>query len=248
MTTLALHGFTGCGEDFAPFADILGGHWLCPDLPGHGAVAQADCSSDGMIDSVGRHAREVQATPRILLGYSMGARAALLHALEHPQCWDALILISGNPGIENVDDRAARCESDNALADRIETDGVETFLEYWQSQPLIQSQQNIRSEWLSVMQANRAALTSAGLAASLRGFGQGAYPNLWSQLPKLTMPTLCIAGDQDAKYSVIARRMQATLPDAQTAIISSAGHMPHLESPDETAAVIKQFLASALVV
>lgn len=244
MTILALHGFTGCGEDFAPFADLFQGHWLCPDLPGHGAAAKADCSIDGMIDSVRRYARELEGSPRILLGYSMGARAALLHALECAEHWDALILISGNPGIENADDRATRCESDNALAGRVETDGVEPFLEYWQSQPLIQSQQSIRSKWLSVMQANRAALTSSGIAASLRGFGQGAFPNLWPQLPKLTVPTLCITGDQDAKYCAIAKRMRTTLADAQTAIIPSAGHMPHLESPVETAAVIEQFLAS----
>lgn len=246
MTILALHGFTGCGEDFAPFANLCGGHWVCPDLPGHGAVADADCSLDGMVDSVGRHARVIKETPRILLGYSMGARAALLYALEHPQKWDALILISGNPGIENADNRAARFESDNALADRIETDGVESFLEYWQSQPLIQSQQKIHPEWLSVMQENRVALTTAGLAASLRGFGQGAYPNLWPRLTELTLPTLCIAGAQDIKYSAIAQRLQATLPSAQTAIIPAAGHMPHLESPVETAAVIKQFLATTL--
>ncbi len=172
----------------------------------------------------------------------MGARAALLHATAHPELWDALILISPNPGIEDAAERAARRKSDESLALRIEREGIPAFLEFWQNTPIIRSQQNIRPDWLHTMQASRLCHTAPGLTASLRQFGQGSCPNLWPELSKLTMPVLCITGAVDEKYGAIAAHIQARLPHATHHVIPAAGHMPHLEAPDPTAAAIRKFV------
>ena len=145
----------------------------------------------------------------------MGARAALLHATHHPDVWDALILISGNPGVENEINRSDRRISDAKLADSIERLGVKTFLEFWQEMPLIRNQREIPTNHQAFMQANRLKNTSVGLAKSLRQFGQGSAPNLWPKIGKLDMPTLLITGEKDTKYTNIAQRMQKsyrTLP------------------------------------
>lgn len=245
---LALHGFTGCGEDFLYLdtATPSKWHWHCPDLPGHGPAPQLDCRPTATQAFIARNCskRQTSDAPNVLLGYSMGARAALQHAVLYPDQWDALILISGHPGIEIEDERTARRRSDAELADRIERDGVHAFLDFWQQTPMIRSQQNICSEWRETMQANRFKHTASGLASSLRQFGQGSCPNLWPKLHQLTMPILLITGEQDRKYTTIAQRMRQLLPQATHNTIPNVGHMPQLESPKVTLEAIQTFLTA----
>jgi 2-succinyl-6-hydroxy-2,4-cyclohexadiene-1-carboxylate synthase len=179
--------------------------------------------------------------PRIALGYSMGARAVLLHATSQPDYWDALILISVTAGLESEVERAKRAVQDEVLAKRLLDEGVPAFLRYWQQMPIIQSQQNIRPDWLEQMRSNRRQYTAKGLAASLRQFGQADYPNLWAKLNKLHCPILLITGEQDSHYGTFAKRMKDVLPQAQWVSIPGVGHMPHLEAPEQTAAVIERF-------
>lgn len=246
MFVLALHGFTGCGADFAPLAQQVSGEWHCPELPGHGSEPQLDCSPQGTVDCINElitHHQPPASIQKILLGYSMGARAALLHAVYHPEVWDALILISANPGIEDETERINRRIADAELADSIERLGMQAFLEFWQETPLIRSQKHITGNLRASMQANRLKNTSTGLAKSLRQFGQGNAPNLWPELGKLTIPVLLITGKKDTKYTNIAQRMQAVLPHASHVSVSNASHMPHLEESDPVEMAIHAFLA-----
>ena len=246
MFILALHGFTGCGADFAPLAQTIGGEWHCPELPGHGPESLLDCSPKGTLDCINKaltHHQLAVTTQKILLGYSMGARAALLHATHHPDVWDALILIGGNPGVENEINRSDRRIADAKLADSIERLGVKTFLEFWQETPLIRSQKEIPTNHRAFMQANRLENTSVGLAKSLRQFGQGSAPNLWPEIGKLAMPALLITGEKDTKYTNIAQRMHKVLPNASHVSILNTSHMPHLEQSDSVEKAIKAFIA-----
>ena len=246
MSILALHGFTGCGADFLPLAQQIGGEWHCPELPGHGPGSQLDCSPQGTVDYINKiitHHQASDTTQKILIGYSMGARTALLHAAYHPEVWDTLILISSNPGIEDETERANRRIADAELADSIERLGMQAFLEFWQETPLIRSQKHITGNLRASMQANRLKNTSTGLAKSLRQFGQGDAPNLWPELGKLTVPVLLITGENDTKYTIIAQRMQAVLPHAFHVTIPNASHMPHLEQPDLVIKAIHTFFA-----
>ena len=240
MSILALHGFTGCGADFAPFADLCGGNWRCPDLPGHGSNAAHDSSPQAIVNFIQSEASALSPLPsalKILLGYSMGARAALCHATQHPKAWDALILISGNPGIESSAERAQRRSADEKLAASIEAKGVAAFLEFWQQTPLIRSQANIPAAWRACMQANRSRHSAKGLANSLRQFGQGSVPNLWPEMSELNMPVCLITGELDSKYTEIAQRL---LPSCHKGI-ANASHMPQLEQADLSSTVIQKF-------
>ena len=246
MSILALHGFTGCGADFLPLAQQVGGEWHCPELPGHGPGSQLDCSPQGTVDYINKlltYHHLSDTNQKILLGYSMGARAALLHAAYHPEVWDTLILISGNPGIEDETERANRRIADAELAESIERLGVQAFLEFWEETPLIRSQKHITGNLRASMQANRLKNTRIGLAKSLRQFGQGDAPNLWPELGKLTVPALLITGEKDTKYTNIAQRMQAVLPHASHITIPNASHMPHLEQSDLAIMAIHTFFA-----
>jgi 2-succinyl-6-hydroxy-2,4-cyclohexadiene-1-carboxylate synthase len=239
---LALHGFTGAGADFAPFADLCGGTWHCPDLPGHGSDPQLDCAPDATVAFIRSQISSLRPRPSILLGYSMGARAALQHAVRYPDIWDALILISPNPGIEDAAERAERRAVDEKLARRIENEGVDAFIDFWQNTPMIRSQKKIRLDWWKQMHANRLIHTAEGLTNSLRHFGQGQCPNLWPNLTNLTMPVLLLTGADDAKYTRLAQRMFGQLPNAMQSAVEGFGHMPHLEGPEICADILDKFL------
>ena len=248
MNVLALHGFTGSGEDFEGLSSRCHTlpEWHCPTLPGHGPAPQLDCCPEATVEFVHQQLRTFHAslsTPsHIILGYSMGARAALNYVCAYPDSCDALILIGANPGIEAANDRRERREADEALAKRIESEGIQEFLNYWEETPLIRSQRGMDPIWRSQMIANRLQHRAEGLAVSLRQFGQGSCPNLWPELLKLQLPILLITGSEDDKYTEIAQRMRDALPVVKHQIIQDASHAPHFEQPHATAAVIDDFI------
>lgn len=248
MHILALHGFTGRGSDFHPLSKVCGSDWHCPDLPGHGLDPKLDCTPEATVALINQTLSSlhspITASPDIILGYSMGARAALLHATQHPEAWKALILISPNPGIEEARSRAARRQADEALAKIIENGGVPNFLDCWQETPLIRAQKNLPADIRESMQSSRLEHTTAGLASSLRQFGQGSLPNLWEQLHKLRMPVCVISGKLDTKYSRIADRIKAEIGDECRHIsIANTSHAPHFEASAIFARHLQEFMS-----
>ena len=246
LQVLALHGFTGCGEDFSALQKGSLAQWHCPDLPGHLSQGSChDCSPQSTLSYLLGHANELS-RPRVLLGYSMGARAALQLIAQQPIFWDALILISANPGISNPADRACRQKKDLQMAQRIKKIGLEAFLSEWQSKPIIQTQKNIPADIREPMQSNRLKHEASGLARSLLQFGVAVCPDLWHTIPTIRCPTLSITGSKDAKYVQIADKMNQLNAQIQVATVDAVGHTPHLEAFDRCKPIIENFLQKIL--
>ena len=135
------------------------------------------------------------------------------------------------------------------LAKRVLTDGVISFIDFWQSTPIIKTQQLANKDLRLHLRKQRLRHTPEGLAASLRQFGQGIYPNLWEQIIKIKTPTLLITGDQDDKYTKIGKRI-TSLVNSNSNIVShervSSGHAPHFESPQCTAHLIDNYVRENL--
>lgn len=145
-----LHGFTssaaGWGKHLDRFADA-GLRVVALDMLGHGqSDAPADPARYGMAhcrDDILAALQQMDIVPEqaFLLGYSMGGRIALFTALAAP--FLGVILESASPGIADAAERAARRASDAELADRIEREGIEAFVDYWTNIPLFASQRSI---------------------------------------------------------------------------------------------------------
>ena len=165
------------------------------------------------------------------VGYSMGGRLCLQLALDRPDVVERLVLVSASPGIEDPDERAARCVADGELARTIERDGVDAFLERWLAQPLFATLPRDAAG----LDERRDAHTVESLSHQLRALGQGEQPSNWPRLAELRMPVLLIAGALDAKYVEIARRMADVIPQARVEVIAGAGHACQLEQPDAVA-------------
>jgi 2-succinyl-6-hydroxy-2,4-cyclohexadiene-1-carboxylate synthase len=248
---MLLHGFTGSGAQWANQAGAFAKRFrtIAVDLLGHGrSDAPADperyrmerCVADlrTLIDALGvERAR--------WLGYSMGARVALAFALAHPERVRALVLEGVAPGIEDASLRRQRIADDEALADRIERDGVEPFVEDWMRRPLFASQARLGKAFLAAACAARCANSAVGLANTLRAMGTGAQEPLWGQLPMLATPTLLVVGEEDMKFRAVAEAMALRTPRAEIAIIPQAGHAAHLENARAFNTRVFRFLTAA---
>jgi 2-succinyl-6-hydroxy-2,4-cyclohexadiene-1-carboxylate synthase len=232
------HGFTQTLASWDPTAAWLAARHrvVRVDLPGHGgsaAVRAGFSEAAALLGEAGGAGAYV--------GYSLGGRLCLRLALDRPDLVRALVLIGASPGIADPSERAARRASDEALAARLERDGLEAFLERWLAQPLFATLPPER-----VGLKARLANTPAGLAASLRLHGTGTQEPLWVRLGSLRPPALLVAGALDGRFVGLATRMAAAIgPGARIALVPEAGHAAHLERPDEAARLIEAFLADA---
>src|SRR5699024_1478276 len=121
---------------------------------------------------------------------------------------------------------------DEQLANRIEDEGVERFLESWLTQPLFAGLE-VPAEDLLARRANRAA----GLAASLRHAGTGTMePPWWGELDRMSAPVRIIAGANDTKFVDLGRRMASAVgPNAVFETVDGCGHAAHIERPESVA-------------
>lgn len=244
-----LHGFSGSGANWEVHVDTLAQHFrvVTVDLLGHG---QTDSPADPARYRAERAAADLIAIfdaldlPRVnLLGYSMGGRLALYTALQYPARIDRLILESASPGLRTDAERQARIRSDEALADRIERDGVAAFVDYWTDIPLFATQMPELRQRLYEQRLNN---DPVGLANSLRGMGTGAQPSLWEHLPALDLPVLLLCGALDAKFAAINREIRHLIPHSTLVVIPDAGHTVHAEQPERFRAEIDRFLHAHL--
>jgi 2-succinyl-6-hydroxy-2,4-cyclohexadiene-1-carboxylate synthase len=173
----------------------------------------------------------------------MGGRAALAAAVAAPERVSALVLESASPGLRDPEVRMARAAQDALLAEAIERDGVEAFVEEWGRQPLFASQAAMPDEAKAALRAQRLRNRAVGLANSLRGFGQGAMMPMHDFLAEVAAPTLVIAGALDERYREVGQELSDRIPGAQFQIVEGAGHAVHLEQPEAFQRVVLDFLS-----
>ena len=230
-----IHGFTQTSGSWGPFGAALADRHavVAVDAPGHGRSADLAAGLAEGADLIAE-----TAGTGTYIGYSMGARWALHVALRRPETVERLVLISASAGIEDPAERAARRESDEELAQRIESEGVEPFVNWWLSRPMWATlpAEAARAE-------SRLANTAPGLASSLRLAGAAATPPLWERLDELQMPVLVVAGGLDAAYRARAERLHRLLPHSRLAIVAGAGHACHLEQPEAVAGAVLDWLS-----
>ncbi len=245
---VAVHGFTQSSEVWAPLAGWLGDRHrvLAPDAPGHGAASgvRADLWSGAALlaATCARDPPAGAGGPAAWIGYSMGGRYALHVALAAPHVVSRLVLVSATAGFDTPEERAARRASDEAVARRIERDGVAGFVRWWLTRPLFAT---LPPE-AAALDA-RLANTVAGLASSLRLAGTGTQDPLWDRLAAIDVPVLVTAGALDAAYTARAERLAGAIgANATLAVVDGAGHACHLERPAEWAALVRPFLDAAV--
>lgn len=232
-----VHGFTQTLRSWDEVAAALvsrGRQVVRVDLPGHGGSSEVRLGFDEAAVAVGDAGGSAA-----YVGYSLGGRLCLRLALDRPDLVSALVLIGASPGLADGEERAARRQADEVLAGEIEALGTEAFLDRWLAQPLFAGLRPPAAD-LAARRANRAD----ALAAALRLLGVGVQQPVWDRLAELTVPTLVLAGEDDARFAALGRRMAAAMGQAaRAATVGGAGHAAHLQRPGEVVELVDGFLS-----
>src|SRR3954454_23174749 len=175
----------------------------------------------------------------VLVGYSLGGRLALHAALRDPSRYAALATVGASAGIEDGAARTARAEADERLAAWMEGRQIEDIVSVWERQPLFADQSDALVE---DQRAGRLAAEPLQLASVLRSAGQGALAPVWSELPRLELPVLAVAGARDERYTEAAWRLAGAVPSGTARVVEHAGHAPQLQRPDAVSALLVDFL------
>ncbi|MCO7176218.1 2-succinyl-6-hydroxy-2,4-cyclohexadiene-1-carboxylate synthase [Sporolactobacillus kofuensis] len=245
---LLLHGFTGSMDTWRFMEHVFANEYqlILVDIIGHG---KTESPGDPKRYAMNEAARDLCNLLDLLtiekvhvLGYSMGGRLALSFSCLFPNRVMSLTLESSSPGLRTEKERHERRLNDQRLAISIRENGMQKFVNHWESIALFESQKQLPEEKRMALRNQRLANKEQALACSLLGMGTGAQPSWWEHLPLLTMPVLLITGEWDHKFCSIASEMTRLLPDSEWEIIPHSGHAVHLERADEYQEIIRSFI------
>ncbi|NYF25526.1 2-succinyl-6-hydroxy-2,4-cyclohexadiene-1-carboxylate synthase [Sporosarcina sp. JAI121] len=248
-TVVFLHGFTGCAASWSEISKLLKDkcRTVAVDLTGHG---KSSIPEDADRYSMDQQVKDLEAlfaalslNQFILVGYSMGGRVALAYTVRYPKRVSSLILESSSPGLKTENERTERKEADSRLAERILTDGLPAFVDFWESIPLFASQKSLTAEKRLMVRTERLSQSETGLANSLQGIGTGSQESYWRSLGTINLPVLLITGELDTKFVNISREMQRQFPNVRHETIEHAGHAIHVEKPDTFATMIEKHIS-----
>lgn len=255
-TIILLHGFIGSSADWANICPELNDKYnkITVDLLGHGKSSSPNdaelYTAESMNDQVLTIINQLKLNKIILLGYSMGGRAALCFAAAQPERIRGLILESASAGIKNEVERKKRIESDEKIGELIlksaAEKGLDEFVTKWMDQEIFGTLRRFSNQKLEEIKKKRMQNNPTGLVNSLKGFGTGMMPNVIPKLSKLKFPVLLISGGLDEKFTQINRGLVKSFPKAKHEIISTAGHNIHLEEPKKFVKAVNEFLRSAI--
>ena len=238
-----LHGLFGSARNFGAVQREFARHrrTIALDLRNHGASPHAaDMRYASMAADVLETMADLAALPAVVLGHSMGGKAAMQMALLRPDAVQRLIVADIAP-VPNPPDLlpiaeammalplapgTTRAHADAALAHTVPDSAMRAFL-------------------LQNLQLGATPAWRIGLAEIIAGF---ADIEAWDALPNshYAGPTLFIAG-ATSNYIKPEHRpiIRALFPNARFVTLKNAGHWLHADNPEGFVAVVEAFLTGA---
>ena len=181
----------------------------------------------------------------VLVGWSMGAYAALQFARLHPERARAVVAVgvgSGSPAADRPDFQAQM----RGLATAWEGQGAKAaaalIAEGPNRQPLRRRNPAAWDAWLRDLEAH----SPQGMARTCRNY-QGLRPSLddfGEDFARLEVPVALIVGEHDAPCLQATAWLAGAIPGARHIIVPAAGHAPNLEDPAGFNGVLEGFLES----
>lgn len=248
-TIVLLHGFTGTMHTWDTIAHSLAANYrvIMIDLPGHGKTIGADdVNMKQFANDFVQLMKAENIAEAIFLGYSLGGRTALSFTCYFPEKVSKLILESASAGLADDTERNARVQADEQLAQKIETKGIEAFVNFWENIPLFATQKRLSQTIQTQIRSERLQQREAGLAGSLRYMGTGAQDPWWNELKEINVPVLLVTGALDEKFVRINEQMRKMIQTVEHVSIDHAGHAVHIEKQETFLHVIDQFLQKDL--
>ena len=178
----------------------------------------------------------------ILMGWSMGAYAALQFARLHPDRVRALVLVGIGSGSPQGDEGLWRMQMRDMSAAWLEDPrrGARMLAEAPNRQALRRLAPEAFAAWLADLEGH----SPEGMARTCRNY-QGRRPSLQdfeAEFAGLQTPTLIVCGTEDAPCLETSVWLGRVLPGARLWSPERLGHAPNLEAPERFNQEVGAFL------
>jgi 3-oxoadipate enol-lactonase len=171
-----------------------------------------------------------------LVAQSMGGRACLGYALRRPERVRALVMASTTGGVGGLisDDETARLAAGKPTREQLLARGIN---------PGAGERMTREQPALAFLYGEIATLRDARLAEP-RPTGAPGSSIAAEQLSGLTMPVLCLAGEEDTTAWPAAQEAFARLcPKGRYAVVPAAAHSVYFERAETFNRIVTEFLA-----
>jgi pimeloyl-ACP methyl ester carboxylesterase len=227
-----LHGFPldhHLWDDVAPLlSDTF--ELIIPDLRGFGGSSTVDSFyvMEDFAADIAVLLDQLQIQKAAIVGHSMGGYVALAFTRLYPERVTGLGLISSQVVADAPDRKEGRYKSAAEVADKGIASVVVTMTPKFTSDARLQEfarqsmEQQQPAAYIGALKAMAERVDSTPLLSSLN------------------IPVVLVHGDADSLIPIDrAREVKAAVPKAHLVEISGAGHMPMMESPEQTAGALK---------
>lgn len=230
-----VHGLPFHSTLWGPMLPFLERHFRVVrlDLPGFGnsGDSPAEPSMDAYADVLQALLRELGDVPAIVVGHSMGGYALLNLALRRPEALAGMVLLCSRATADQPEQAANRL----AMAQRLRTESAEFVAEGML--PKMPAKGSADPAQLRLIRQAMEPLRPAGIAWCQRAIA--SRPDSSARLGEITVPSLVVAGLQDAiipleESGIVA----ANLKDGRLVVLEATGHCPMFEKPRETSEAI----------
>ncbi|HEY6380103.1 MAG TPA: alpha/beta fold hydrolase [Candidatus Dormibacteraeota bacterium] len=240
---LLLHAFPQDASMWDHQVAALRGRYRClrPDAFGCGSSPPppAGLTIEGWAAAVLAALDRVAAGRVAVAGASMGGYLALALLRAAPERLAGICLIGSRAGADGDGMRADRV----ALAARLRSDGDRAVEDLAESQPGRQlSRRSLDDFHISDPVRGRIRrCTPTGLAALAELLAR--RPDSSAQLSTIAVPTLVVAGAEDALVPMAqARAMATAIPAARFEVVEGCGHLVGLERPHLVSGLLEEWL------
>ena len=238
-----LHAFPLDGRMWAPQVEALAGSYqlIVPDLRGFGAAKEQAVEEAGMdllADDVARLLDDRGLDRVVLGGLSLGGYVALAFVRRHADRLGGLLLLDTKASADTEPARADRLR----MAERVLAEGTGFLPEAMLPRLLGKTSLEERPELVERVAALIRGQDPRAVAGAQRGMA--ARPDATDVLAGVAVPTLVVAGEEDAIIGPeVGRELAAAIPDARFLLVERAGHLANLEQPEVVNEALLDFLA-----
>lgn len=212
---------------------------IAVDLKGFGQSQSAEAFSiDSMADDLAEFLSQINATPCVVAGLSMGGYVAFSLAVRHPELLKGLIIVCSKA---EGDARAAK-EARQTMADLATTGGAKPVADQMLPRMFCQKTYDARPELAVRLREIMESCPPATIANAC--FAMRDRINRTPDLPGLEMPVMIVLGQEDVLIpQALGLKMARSCQRGKLAMIPNAGHMAPMEEPAAVNQAIADWVA-----
>ncbi len=177
--------------------------------------------------------------PIVFAGLSMGGYIAWQFVRKYADRLRGFVLLDTRSLADTDEARAGRSK----MAEKVAEWGSARVAEMMGPKLAAQSTHEQKPEVIADLRRVVSGTAPAAIAAAQRGLA--ARPDMTDFLPKISVPTLVIVGDQDAiSPPAEMQAIAAAIPNADYVVIPNSGHMTTMENPEAVNKALTNFINS----